>query len=466
MSSPLDRARGLCEAGHLDDAWDICESILVENPNHGASLILAAYIAWKANKYVMGYAFAKRAVDVAPQEALAWLNLGLNASSLWRMEEAEVAQKTAVRLASEKEIRGMANMNLAGLCIDFGRFKEAEQYARLALKDAPSSPKAKANLGFGLLGQGKWEGWDFYSYSLGLRNREKMKFGEEPDWDGTPGQTVAFYGEQGVGDELSFASMLPDAIRDCKKVIFSCDKKLEGIFKRSFPNAKVYGTRKAKEGDGVQWDKEDWQMDASLALGELGAIYRKTDESFGGQPYLVADPERRKMWRTLFDGKKKPVIGIAWTGGIENTGRKFRTLTLDMLKMILQSVDAHWVSLQYKDASKEIAEFRKSNPSIDIVQYGFGTLTPDYDDTAALVAECDLVICIQTAVAHLAGALGKDCWVLLPKNSQWRYGESGYKMPWYNSVSVFRQRSLQDWHGPMGEMIGRLRKRYAELEAA
>lgn len=461
----LDKARGLCESGHLDDAWEICESILAENPNHAPSLILGSYIAWKANKFVIGYTFGKRAVDAAPHEALGWLNLGINANGLWRMEEAEGALKTAIRLAQNKELAGMANMNLAGLCIDFGRFVEAEKYAREALKYSPHSPKAKANLGFGLLGQHKWEGWDYYSYSLGLASREKMKFGEEPDWDGAKGKIVALYGEQGVGDEINFSSMIPDAIKDCEKVIFSCDKKLEGLFKRSFPKAKVYGTRKAKAGDAV-WDEEDRVIDASLALGELGPIYRRTPESFTGEPFLVADPERRKMWRVLFDGKKKPVIGIAWTGGIENTGRKFRMMNLEMLYPMLKSVDAHWVSLQYKDASKEIAEFKKSHKEIDIVQYGFGTLTPDYDDTAALVAECDLVICVQTAVACLAGALGKECLVMMTKNGQWTYGSSGDTMPFYKSLRVFWQSKLMDWSSPVGEITGLLRKRYALKAAA
>jgi hypothetical protein len=148
------------------------------------------------------------------------------------------------------------------------------------------------------------------------------------------------------------------------------------------------------------------------------------------------------------------------------TGRKFRTLALEQLKSLLTSQEAHWVSLQYKDASREIKDFRRANPSIDIVQYPGGTLTHDYDDTAALVAELDLVICIQTAVAHLAGGLGKECWVLLPKNSQWRYGQSGDTMPFYKSLRVFRQRALQDWHGPMGEIMGRLTKRYKMAEAA
>ena len=79
---------------------------------------------------------------------------------------------------------------------------------------------------------------------------------------------------------------------------------------------------------------------------------------------------------------------------------------------------------------------------------------------SAMVAELDLIICIQTAVAHLAGGLGKECWVLLPKHSQWRYGEKDTRTPWYASVEAIRQRSLNDWHGPFGECVGRMRKRF------
>jgi len=272
------------------------------------------------------------------------------------------------------------------------------------------------------------------------------------------------YGEQGVGDELSFASMLPDMQKDCAKVIYSCDKKLEGLMRRSFPGIKVYGTRKAKAEDGMVWDTEDTKFDASIALGELGQKYRTKDEDFTGEPYLVADPDKRAMWRTMFDRKKKPCSGIAWTGGIPQTGRRFRTLTLEQLTPILSSLDAHWVSLQYLDAEKEIREYKRAHPEVDIVQYECATMTKDYDDTAAMVAELDLVICIQTAVAHLAGGLGKECWVLLPKNSQWRYGEKGRTMPWYKSLQVFRQRSLNDWIGITGEIVGQLRKRYKKPE--
>ena len=462
----LDEARAHTEAGRYEDAVRCCERILLEDINHGPTLVLLAYICWKVdNKSCMGYHFGKRAVDICPHEPLAWFNYALNASDLWRMDEAVSSMKQAVRLAKDDHTKATANMNISGFLIDMGKYAEAEQYARESLKTNPYSPKSKANLGFSMLAQRKWEGWKYYSYSLGLNMRQVQKFGEEPDWDFTPGLTVATYGEQGVGDEISFASMLPDMAKDCKKVVFSCDKKLEGLFKRSFEplgNVKVYGTRKAQAHEGVKWDAEDSELDASIALGELGQHYRDDDSKFPGTPYLTADPDRRVMWRALFDHKKKPAIGIAWTGGIPQTGQKFRTIRLEELKPLLASVPAHWVSLQYKDAEKEIADFKRENPGIDIVQYEGATLTKDYDDTAALVAELDLVITIQTAVVHLAGALGKECWILLPKYSQWRWGESWNTTPWYNSVRCFRQRSLKDWTGPFGEIVGRLRKRFGQ----
>jgi hypothetical protein len=106
---------------------------------------------------------------------------------------------------------------------------------------------------------------------------------------------------------------------------------------------------------------------------------------------------------------------------------------------VLQSVDAHWVSLEYKSAAGEIEAFRAKYPEIDLKEYPHATLTNDYDDTAALVASLDHVFCIQTAVAHLGGALGVPTWVCVPPISQWRYGGEGDSIPWYGSLRVIRQ---------------------------
>jgi len=459
----VGEAMKLCEAGNSDKAWGIAEMLMDQDPNSAAAVSLATYVSWKMHKLSLSYQLAVRATQIGPLIPTTWMRLGIAANEIWQVDASETAFKTGLRIAQRKEEKAALEINYSALLLDTGRFKEAEEHARRAVELNPGSPKAQANIGLAMLGQRNWKGWELYSNTLGLPGRRQMKYADEPVWDGTKGKTVVLYGEQGIGDELSFTSMLPDAIKDCGRIILDCDAKLENLFKRSFPGVKVYGTRWERV---LNWDAEDRKPDFSVALGELGKFYRQTDESFTGKPFLVADPIRRQMWRTEFDKKKKPVIGIAWTGGMPWTGEKFRTLSLEQLKPLLSSVDAHWVSLQYKDASKEIEEFKKKNPSIDLVQYSWATLTKDYDDTAALVSEVDMVICIQTAVAHLSGALGKECFVLLPKNSQFKYGESGDTMPWYNSLRIFRQRSLKDWTGPIGSIIHALRQRYGQTRAA
>jgi hypothetical protein len=127
------------------------------------------------------------------------------------------------------------------------------------------------------------------------------------------------------------------------------------------------------------------------------------------------------------------VIGIAWTGGTKLNKGKFRNAPLDLWQPVFDSVNAHWVNLEYKPADT------KGTP---LHTYPWATLTKDYDDTAALVAACDLVICMQTSVGHLAGALGVPAWVMVPKQSEWKYGDFD-TLPWYRGSKVYHQTS--DW---------------------
>jgi hypothetical protein len=260
------------------------------------------------------------------------------------------------------------------------------------------------------------------------------------------------YGEQGLGDEICAASLLPDVIRDSAKVIIDCDHRVAPLFRRSFPKATVYGTRWAKKEEGLRWEAADREFDASISAFEVAKYYRNADADFPGTQYLTACPERTGMWGHLFFQKRKPVIGIAWSGGTWTNGSFHRNLPLSEWAPIFKAVDAHWVSLQYKDAAKEI----QGSP---VVQYSWGTLTKDYDDTAALVASCDLVLGIQTSVHHLAGALGIPSWNLIPKISQWRYGESFDSLPWYRSMRLIRQDANGKW--PIQQIVNDLKSHFA-----
>lgn len=453
------KAIRLWEAGELSEAADVLKAVLKHDVNYLPAVLLSGHVHEKAGDTPMAYHLFKRGVEIDPENPAALENFGRVAQDLWRTQEAERSLLKAASIAKDK---AGPLINLSALKCDLGQWAECEKYAKRALALNPSSPLARANLGFAQLAQRNWaEGWKNYHATLGHDWRKRVQYKGEPEWDGTPGKVVALYGEQGIGDEISFASVVPDAIKDCKRVIIDCDARLANLFRRSFPEAKVYGTRFAKPG-AQPWDPEDREIDASLAIGQLGEFYRTSDESFPGTPYLVPCPDRTAMWKFHFAAKGKPVIGIAWTGGIWKSNSKQRQWTLEQLRPVLESVDAHWVSLQYKPAKHEIDAFRAKYPHIDLVEYPFVTLSADYDDTAAMVAAMDAVVCMQTAVAHLAGGLGVPAWVCVPTLSQWRYGDANESIPWYRSLKVIRQTDTH-WHKDFRRLGDTLADHFGQL---
>lgn len=441
MHNPYAVAAALAENGSYDGAWKILGPLLNENPNDVTALVCGSYVMIRSGALPQAYHFAKAAASLAPNEDGAWHNLGEAAHKLCLIDEAEKAYRQALRCVKTAANRNSIWLNLSALYIDSGDFEKAEKFAQRLLDVEPNNRNAIANLGFCQLARRDWaNGWKNYHNTMGSHWRKRVSYKDEPEWDGTPGKNVVIYADQGIGDEISFASMIPDAAKLCKKLIFDCDGRLERLFRRSFPGVKVYGTRVKDE----KWAKEDREIDASLSVGQLGEFVRTKDEDFPGTPYLVPCPIRTTQWKSHFADLDRPVIGIAWTGGVPQTNARNRKVSLDDLLPVLK-LDAHFVSLQYKDASKEIERFKEKHPDIDLVQYDWATLTDDYDDTAALIAACDYVLCIQTAVAHTAGGLGVPVSVLLPKATSWRYGTSADSIPWYKSLRIIRQQKDGEW---------------------
>lgn len=447
------------EGGRLKEALSYAQGLLERDPHSVDGLCLGSYCLRRLGNGVAAYHYSLAAIREDPNNAALWLNLGGAAQSLWLPDIAENAYTQAIKYATDLQHQAVIWLNLASLHIDSGNFDEGERCTRKCLELSPGRKSAIANLGMCQLARREWrEGWKNYREVIGGDFCPKVQYLEEPQWAGEPDQVVAIYEVEGIGDAVSFASVLPDAIAHCKKVIFDCDPKLEHLFARSFPKATVYGTRRETGTSGRTWSKKDRIFDASLPLSQLGQFFRNEETDFPGTPYLVPCPIRTAMWRERFATLRKPVIGIAWSGGVARTNARFRQLTLEQMLPILKSVDAHWVSLQYKDAGTEIARFHVEHPSIDLVQYPWATLTKDYDDTAALIAACDQVICMQTAVAHTAGALGIPVTVLLPTATTWRYGSGAVSIPWYRSMSIVRQETHGQWTDEIERVAAHLRE--------
>ena len=435
MPRELVVAESLRQRGELDEALRVCVNFMNDHFEHLPAITLAAHIMIDAGRFGMAQPLLKLASKLDPNSSIVWNNLGLCYQEGTDVSEGEAC---FIKALHRNPTDAFALNNLAQLYVNTAQPDKAINCADRAIELDPELPDAHYNRGLAKLQKGEWaEGWIGYDYKLGPNDKRKERvYGRIPRWTGVNGLTLVAYGEQGIGDEISFASCIPDAAKE-NKVIVECDSRLKGLFRRSFPQCDVYGTR---NDNGINWPAK-YDIDAAVAFGSLPRFYRNKDSDFTGKPYLVADPERRLQWRALLDSLgPKLKVGIAWSGGLKNTGKHRRSVLIGDLMPILRQ-DATFISLQYKD-SPEIVTLERDH-GIKIHHWPHAVQTKDYDDTAALVAELDLVITVTQSAVHLAGALGVPCWVLTPKEPMWRYGLEGEKMPWYESVKLYRQ--TKEW---------------------
>lgn len=410
----LKRGQHLSKAGDWDAAYKIANKYLWLDPNDVDALMLMIFVMMGTGKHTIAYAMTRRCLELAPNYASVHLNAGMAANELWRSKEAERLYRRGINMAATPEQLSKFLINLTGVYIDNGRFDEAEELCQQVLQLTPDSPKGKANLGFCQIATGRWkEGWPNYRYVTGTEFRPKTQYGDEPEWDGVSRGTIVLYAEQGIGDMICFASMLPDMMEWCAEnestPILETDWRLSNLFKRSFPDLVIYPTASVTEQTYKpqhKWKDEHCSIDYSIPMGQIGEYFRNADEDFPRTPYLEPDPDEHFKWRSLFESKGKPAIGIAWTGGAPKTGAHKKRLDLEQLLPLFERIDAHWVSLQYKPATEEISVFREKHPNIDLTEYPHYTLAPDYDFTASLVSALDAVVSVPTSVVHLAGALG------------------------------------------------------------
>jgi ADP-heptose:LPS heptosyltransferase len=392
----------------------------------------------------------REAVARAPTHHLAQNNLAMLELAMGRVEEAIRRLRLSLSLCPDaKKIR----LNLAFALHINEALPEAVETYREVLRRDPANREARKYLGMLLLASGDFSAfsWDCYAAhrlenfarELGLPHRE---------WDGTDpsGKSVLVYGHQGLGDEINFASCVPDLVARGARVTLACTPRLVALFRRSFPQVRV-----------VPLDSELPALRAAgfefqVPLGRLGRFFRLSVEDFPRrEKYLSADERLVDRWRgVLTDLGTGLKIGISWRGGNPRGSGAFRSLPLRAWEPVLKLEGAHWVSLQYGDWHDER---RAAEASLGAQIHHWQDAIDDYSETAALVSALDLVISVTTSVVHLAGALGKEAWVLLNARPHWRWGLQGDRMPWYASLRLFRQRAVGDWSTPVAALAAELR---------
>jgi len=279
----------------------------------------------------------------------------------------------------------------------------------------------------------------------------------QPRWDGRQleGKSIIVTAEQGVGDEIMFASCLPEMIAKADLCIVECDKRLIPIFARSFP--KTILIERLDSVDSYRTDITSAEM--QIPVGSLPKFFRPDLASFPQQgEYLIPDNYKTEIWQKRYTELGPGIkIGISWKGGSKPAEKLARSTVLAQWAKLFSVLGAHFINLQYGDCTSELREVREK---LDITIHDWEDADPlkDLDDLAAQIAALDLVISVDNATVHMAGALGVPVWVLLPFACDWRWMREYEDTPWYKSVRLIRQKNIGDWEGIFERITSNLKQ--------
>jgi tetratricopeptide (TPR) repeat protein len=434
----LLRGRLAETAGDLERAGDALERACELAPDAGDALTSLARVRHLQGRSGEARALAARAIACDPGLADAHQVAGLAAIAEEDYEIGAAALERAIPLAPA--VVGV-HLNLANAYLHLGRFDACRERLEWVLAREPGNFIARWDYAhLQLAARDFAAGWPNYEYRLQALQGALLT-GHRAPWQGEPleGKTLLVLGEQGIGDQIMFASCLPEVTARARECILVCEPRLVGLFTRSFPEVIVRSpqslTREALE-----------RADFEVQAGSLPVRFRRSAAAFPDhRGYLRADPARVAHWRERLGATGARLrIGLSWRGGTAQTRSRLRSIPLAELAPLLELPDARFVSLQYGDVAAEVTGFRRAT-GIDVL--AFPEAIADYDETAALVSALDLVVTVCTSVVHLTGALGRPVWVLVPSVPEWRYCLAGDTLPWYPSARLFRQRPGEGWAG-------------------
>ena len=340
---------------------------------------------------------------------------------------------------------------------DLGRFKEAISRYRRILSRKPDFEDVRRNLAATLLLTGDFAGgWPIYEQRF-RRSNASRGAALHTRWKGQPlaGRRILIEAEQGLGDQIMFASCIPQVLGQGAECVIDCDPRLERLFRRSFPTALVRPV--ALDGSAPSLPAPP-RVDFRVPTGSLPVLLARGSNGFPSPTaYLVADSSKTDTWRKklarLGAGLK---VGVSWRGGTPLTGQVGRSLRIDLLEG-LAGPSVKLVSIQRSAPEEEIRSAVKSG----LLAGHWPPALDDLDEAAALLSALDLVVSVDNYNVQLAGALGLKTWALLPFAPHWRYGLAQDRMSWYPAVRLIRQASPGDWEPVIRSVAEELRQQAA-----
>jgi hypothetical protein len=262
---------------------------------------------------------------------------------------------------------------------------------------------------------------------------DKRNFAQ-PSWFGAEditGKTILLHAEQGLGDTIQFVRFVPLVARMGAAVILEVQRGLKALLSNVLPGAKAVFER------GERLPSFDFQC----PLMSLPLAFRTEPATIPADiPYVLPDPARQAEWERRLPKRERPRIGLAWSGNPKHQHDHNRSIPLEKLMPLIGETGFNFYVLQ-KEIRREDFELLRSSTSL----INHSDQLNDFVDTAALVSLMDLVITVDTSLAHLAGAMGKPTWILLAFNSDWRWRSARQDSPWYPTARLFRQPKVCDW---------------------
>jgi tetratricopeptide (TPR) repeat protein len=404
-----------CDAGEVEEAIAACRQAIALNPGLAeAYCVLGNALKGRGDRDEAIAAY-RQAIQLKPDYAEVYSNLGIALKDQLELKEAIVAYRRAIQLK-------------------------------------PDYPESHSNLALALLTQGHWrEGWEEYEWRWKCREfpMPARNF-SQPQWHGEElgGRTILLHAEQGLGDTIQMIRYVPFVAARGGRVVLECRSELLGLLKE------LSGVSQA-----ITVGNELPPFDVHCPLMSLPLAFDTRFESIPHSiPYLAVDPKRIAYWRDLLAGSQERLdVGLAWAGRKAHVNDKNRSISLSRLAPLAAATGIGFHSLQVGVPAWQALS---SDPGLNVIDYS-DKLT-DCAETAALIANLDLVITVDTAVAHLAGAMGKPVWVLLPFVPDWRWMMDREDSPWYPTMRLFRQRIAGQWD----EVIERVTKSLARQTGA
>ncbi len=416
-------------AGNAAAAAEVCEMALrldgscaEAHNNHGAALKTLGRLDQAEQSL-------RRAVALRPGYLEALGNLG---NVLKLRGDAAGAVDCYRQVLERQPDNATVCSNLGNALLALGHVEQAAECYDLALRQAPDLPAAHWNRALLWLQQGDFQrGWAEYEWGFAAGERPSREF-QQPRWQGEPlaGKRLLVWAEQGFGDTLQFARYLPQLRQQGARVIFECQPELTALVRDSGVADTVIGGGDESPGDF------DFQVPLLSLPGLLGARV-DTIPAPGG--YLLADPARVAAWSERLGPAQGLRIGVAWSGNPQQPVNRLRACPAEQMLAALSGLPG--VTLYSLQKNVDLTDARLVDMTADL---------HDFAETAAFVTNLDLVVTVDTAVAHLAGALGRTVWTLLSQPADWRWMEGDANTPWYASMHLLRQPRPGQWDDLLG----------------